>query len=154
MNSLGKTLENIRNEFTSCLLLISGRPPSEGLTNSHLPLDSRYGVGEHNGRIAQYPEPYAAFIAESGAQPVDYVGLTSPGVSFAALLSEKRLSLQSIQDLVEKATGTEPLRAALFDLVTAYIGFDHDAFFTFETKDAELVRTVLRSGDVWENQPR
>src|SRR2546427_11017996 len=89
MNSLGKTLENIRNEFTSCLLLISGRPPSEVLTNSHLLLDSRYGVGEHNGRIAQYPEPYAAFIAESGAQPVDYVGLTSPGVSFAALLSAK-----------------------------------------------------------------
>ena len=154
MYALGKTLESMRRDFASCLLLVSGSLPSALLKNSHLRLESRFGVGEHNGRIEQYPGPYLGFIAESGAEPVDYVGLTSPGVSFAALLSAKPPSLQAIKDMVAQATGPGRLRADLLDLIKVYIGFDHDAFFTLETKNAELVREALRSADVWQNQSR
>src|SRR3989442_6373152 len=83
MYALGKTLESMRRDFASCLLLASGSLPSALLKNSHLRLESRFGVGEHNGRIEQYPRRYLGFIAESGAEPVDYGGFVYPRPSVA-----------------------------------------------------------------------
>src|SRR5207249_9417446 len=76
MYALGKTLESMRRDFASCLLLVSGSLPSALLKNSHLRLESRYGVGEHNGRSEKYMRAYRGVIASRRAERVRGVALS------------------------------------------------------------------------------
>ena len=148
--ALGRTLENLRKDFPSCLVLLHENPPSELLTKSRVQIKSRYGLSEHNGRLARYPDTTLHLLDVSDVRSLNYQALVSRGYSAAALFLTNQLPLEEVKQEFENAVGVEALRATLIARVGAYLGFDHDAFFTFETRRAALVRDILRDADVSE----
>jgi len=148
--ALNRTLETLRRDFQTCLVLLHRDPPSDFPTKSRIQIKSRYGLSEHNGRLARYPDTTLSILDVSDVKSLNYQALISGGYSAAALFSTNQLLPETIKQDFENAVGLDALRATLMARVGAYLGFDHDAFFTFETRHAALVRDILQAADVSE----
>lgn len=146
--AMSLTLDSLRHTFSSCVLLIDGDIPESLLGAYRLPLESRYTVGGHNGRLVQCAVRPVHFLDVSSVDALDYAGMLLSLPSAALFSLTSRSPLEPVKAGFDKAVNLESLRASLFSIIAAYIGFDHDAFFTFETRDAAMVREALRSADI------
>lgn len=146
--ALGKTLDAARHELPFSALLLDGDPATPLPEWPHIRFESRYRLEEHNGRMGAYGKGMVQLLDASDRQPLDYSSLLRATSSAAMFYMRGTLSLDSLRQPFEKTDSLERFRANLFSHVAAYIGFDHDAFFTFETRETDLVRDALQSAKI------
>ena len=156
LTSLSITLERLREVFSSTVLIIDGEPPAPPPDAPRLVVRSRIQVTDHNGELFAGASPSPLLIVDihrPGA--IDFVRLADDSLHPGALLfGHSEMNLQEIGRLFESANALENLRPKIFALAVAYLGFDHEAFFTFETTDTELTREALRVAEIWEPRHR
>jgi hypothetical protein len=150
-----RTLERLRREFATCLLFLEGDspPPIAGATGASF--ESRYVMAQHNGKFVDHVS-VVHLVDATNADKISYAPLLSADVDdrvdvdigVAVFFSKVALRLDQVKEAFESAESTESLRKKLHSIVTAYLGFDHDAFFTFESRDGDLVEEALRSARV------
>ena len=115
-------------------------------------LGNRFGVSEHNGGLVGPDYASSSLVDASRIPPLDFSVLVSEVEqnrgSAAALFAKGRVALEDAKAEFIRARNPEDLRDSLLRLFLVYLGFDHDAFFTLETRDNGIVNDVLRSGKV------
>ncbi|HKZ48643.1 MAG TPA: hypothetical protein VJ397_07650 [Thermoplasmata archaeon] len=142
--ALSNTLNSLRLELPSSVLFTEGPVPGTLEDFPQVRFQSRYRLEEHNGGIFAAPS-VVRLIDLAGSGTIDFASLVSAEPSAAVFFSRGDHTCEAIQAELQSAPSLDELGARLFAKVTAYCGFDHDAFFTFETQDEGLLADVLRS---------
>ena len=89
----------------------------------------------------------------SASDTVNFAGLASAEVDthrdvdigVATLFSNEAVPMGRLKEAFGEAASLESLRSKLLSLTSVFLGFDHDAFFTLESRDADFVEEVLKS---------
>jgi len=154
--AMERTVERLRHEFATCLLFLQGDSPPRIAGATCASFESRYVMDQHNGNLVEYRVSVVHLIDATNADKISYAQLLSADVDdlvdvdigVAVFFSNVALRLDQVKEAFESAESIESLRTKLHSIVTAYFGFDHDAFFTFESRDGDLVEKALRSARV------
>ena len=151
LRALGKALETLRREFASSVLMVDGEPPEYVLAYPFIRIVSRYGVAEHNGGLFSSRASLTVLLVDiRAAASLNYPDIADRPQSqrpcySAGLYGMESLDLGVVAAEFRQAISIDDLRNRLMLRFTAYMGFDHDAFFTFETKDEGVIADVLKS---------
>ena len=157
LGALDKSLNRLRGDFASCVLFLDefrhqGPPPA--LMNApQLHFESRFGLQEHNGGMWEYDSVSVRLLDVSGPNSVDFAGLVSSETSAAVFYLRTAQTLSALRELFDRVRNLGTLRAELLSVAAVYIGFDHDAFFTLETRDDDLYRDALQSANPQDAKP-
>jgi len=151
--AMERTVEMLRRESATCLLFLEGDSPPQIAGATCASFESRYVMDQHNGNLVEYRVSVVHLIDATNADKINYAQLLSADVDdlvnvdigVAVFFSNVALRLDQVKEAFGSAESIESLRKKLHSIVTAYFGFDHDAFFTFESRDGDLVEEALRS---------
>jgi hypothetical protein len=151
--ALERTLESMRRDFPGCFVLLEGDSSSRPATVPHLDFESKYVVGQHNGKLVAYKPTLLHLLDVSTSDTVNFAGLVSAvvdthrdvDIGVATLFSNEVVPMDRLKETFGEAVSLESLRSKLLSLTTVFLGFDHDAFFTLESRHADFVEEVLRS---------
>ncbi len=147
LEPMGITLERLRESYPSSILLVSGGRVTSLPSALDVVVESRIGIGEHNGVLMTLQGTLPLLLMETaGAGPVNHVRLAAdPSHPCGYLFARVEGGLKELAGLFEKADVLENLTPKVFARAVAYLGFDHDAFFTLETTDASLAREAVQT---------
>ncbi len=153
LTAMQETLESLRREFLSCVLFLEGDTPFRILRVPRVTFESRYVMAQFNGVLVEHKPLTVHLLDMANAEAVDHTsllsadigGLANVDIGVAAFYSNEPLNLDSLKRMFAGANDLASLHADLLSAVVAYLGFDHDAFFTFESRDTALVEEVLKS---------
>jgi len=151
--ALERTLETMRRDFAGCFILLEGVSSSRPATVPQLDFESKYVMGQHNGKLVAYKPTLLHLLDVSASDTVNFAGLASAEVDthrdvdigVATLFSNEAVPMDRLKEAFGEAMSLESLRSKLLSLTTVFLGFDHDAFFTLESRDADFVEEVLKS---------
>lgn len=153
LSSLEATLESLRHEFPTSAILLEGdsAPPLTGAF--HVSFESRYVMDQHNGRFVECRPTLLHLFDISKVEKVNFAGLVSADVDdhvgvdigVATFFSKEALRLDRLKADIEGSKSLESLHLKIVSAITAFLGFDHDAFFTLKSRDADFVEEVMKS---------
>jgi len=147
--AMGMTLESMRNHFAASIMFLEGNPVPRLPGVPQVGFESRYVMGQHNGQLVDYRPTLLNLLEVSNLDRTTFAGLVSASVDAhvgaATFFSREALRIDRLKEAFKDAGSLESLRLKLLSTITVFLGFDHDAFFTLESRDADFVEEVLRS---------
>jgi len=147
--AMAMTLESMRNDFASSIMFLEGDPVPRLTGVPQVGFESRYVMGQHNGQLVDYRPTPLNLLEVSNLDRTTFAGLVSTCVDahigVATFFSRDALRIDRLKEAFKEAGSLESLRLKLLSSITVLLGFDHDAFFTLESRDADFVEQVLKS---------
>lgn len=146
-----RTFESLRTSFPSCVLVFDGGLPEQFRSIHAQTIRSRYALDQHNGRWVT-GGPWELHLVEVAGLPAfDLFDLLEPDPSqasrgVAALLADGAATPAEYRAAFAEAKDDADLQTRLLRTARATIGFDHECWFSFETRDARLAEEVDRAG--------